>query len=140
MTHNNDDYQLTAQVGYILRRANQRHLTIFADRMPTLTSTQFAALAKLCELGAVSQNELGRHTAMDAATIKGVVDRLKKRALVTTRNDKDDQRRLYIEPTKSGRAMFEENKQNALEITEATLQDLNSKERKMFLKLLTRIT
>ena len=36
--------------------------------------------------------------------------------------------------------MFEGNKQNALEITEATLQDLNSKERKVFLKLLSRIT
>jgi len=38
-----------------------------------LTPTRFAAMAKLLEHGSLSQNELGRMTAMDIATIKGVV-------------------------------------------------------------------
>ena len=44
--------------------------------IPEVTTTQFAALAKLAEQGPLSQNQLGRATAMDAATIKGVVGRL----------------------------------------------------------------
>ncbi|MCF6320240.1 MAG: MarR family transcriptional regulator [Rhizobiaceae bacterium] len=133
-------YQLTRQVGYILRRANQRHLTIFADLIPTLTPTQFAALAKLCELGSVSQNELGRQTAMDAATIKGVIDRLKKRQLVTTRRDTDDQRRLFIEASQQGAELYNNTLAAARKISERTLQTLNQAERKTLLELLTKIT
>ena len=44
------DYALDEQVGFLLRRATQRHLAIFARQIPTLTSTQFAALAKLYQL------------------------------------------------------------------------------------------
>jgi len=134
------DYQLTVQVGYILRRANQRHLTIFAENIPALTPTQFAALAKLCELGPVSQNELGRQTAMDGATIKGVVDRLKKRGLVLTRPNADDQRRLIVEATEQGRVLFFDNIEAAQKISEKTLQTLTKKERKLFIQLLKRIT
>ena len=64
-----DDYLLDAQVGYMLRQAHQRHTTIFASLMVDgLTPTQWAALAKLKEIGPSSQNLLGRLTAMDAAT------------------------------------------------------------------------
>jgi len=133
-------YQLTSQVGYILRRANQRHLTIFANLIPTLTPTQFAALAKLCELGPISQNELGRQTAMDAATIKGVIDRLKIRNLVKTRRNADDQRRLFIEVSEEGKALFSENIAAARKISNRTLQTLDQNERRTFLELLNKIT
>ncbi len=56
-------YRLEDQIGFILRKASQRHLSIFAELVPDLTSMQFAALAKLFELGPVSQNGLGRETA-----------------------------------------------------------------------------
>ncbi len=133
-------YQLTNQVGYILRRANQRHLTIFAEHIPALTPTQFAALAKLCELGPVSQNELGRQTAMDGATIKGVVDRLRKRDLVHTRPNSDDQRRLFVEASEEGRKLYKTNIQAAKQISDKTLQSLSELEAKTFLELLAKIT
>ena len=70
-------YRLEDQVGFYLRRAGQRHAAIFAEYMTDdLTPTQWAALVKLAEFVSLSQNLLGRETAMDAATIKGVVDRL----------------------------------------------------------------
>ena len=61
-----------------------------------LTPTQFSALVKLLEVGECSQNELGRKTAMDVATIKGVVDRLRQRDLVVVRPDPADKRRSLI--------------------------------------------
>src|SRR5215467_4719631 len=74
------DYVLDAQIGFLLRVAMQRHTAIFMSRMvEQLTQTQFAALAKLYEVGACSQNQLGRLIYLDAATIKGVVDRLQAR-------------------------------------------------------------
>ena len=49
-------YVLDEQVGFVLRQAQQRHTTIFAAEMiEDLTPTQWAALAKLRELGDCSQ-------------------------------------------------------------------------------------
>ena len=67
-----------------MRIAMQRHTSIFISRMiEGLTQTQFAALAKLYEVGPCSENYLGRLMFLDAATIKGVVDRLRLRGSVT---------------------------------------------------------
>jgi len=136
---NQDDYRLDDQVGFLMRRANQRHLGVFGAHIPDMTPTQFAALAKLCELGRVSQNALGRATAMDAATIKGVIDRLRRRGYVFSSPDPDDQRRIHIEPTADGRAAFETLAPAALKATADTLAPLSAKERAQFIALLTRL-
>ena len=86
-------YVLEEQVGFILRQVWQRHATIFAREIGiNLTPTQWAALAKLTETGPCSQNALGRLTAMDVATIKGVIDRLTARGLTETSPDPEDGR------------------------------------------------
>jgi MarR family transcriptional regulator, lower aerobic nicotinate degradation pathway regulator len=134
-------YVLNAQVGFILRQAQQRHTTIFASLMiEGLTPTQWAALAKLKELGPSSQNLLGRLTAMDAATIKGVIDRLTKRGLTATKLDPADGRRLLVALTEAGVRLYERARPIAELITEETLQPLNEKERAMFMALLGRMT
>jgi DNA-binding MarR family transcriptional regulator len=134
-------YLLEEQVGFLLRQANQRHTTIFAERMiEDLTPTQWAALAKLHERGPLSQNLLGRHTAMDAATIKGVVDRLTARGLAAGEPDPTDARRLRIALTKDGRAVVRRAIAIALAITEETLKPLSATERKSLIRLLGKIT
>ncbi len=135
-----ESYRLEDQVGFILRQASQRHSAIFSGGIPDgLTPTRFAALAKLFELGAMSQNELGRRTAMDGATIKGVVDRLRARALVRTRPDPTDARRHLVELTASGRALAEQAIPAAAVISEKTLEPLNDRERETFLALLRQL-
>ncbi len=46
-------YELEAQIGFVLRRAHQRHVAIFVDCMTglALTPQQFSALAKVQEEG-----------------------------------------------------------------------------------------
>ena len=77
-------YVLEDQVGFLLRCAHQRATEVFNAVMGRfgVTPTQFAALAKLDDLGSVSQNQLGRLTRMDPATISGVVGRLIARGYV----------------------------------------------------------
>ena len=120
------DYILDAQVGFVLRQAQQRHTTIFASLMiEGLTPTQWAALAKLKEIGPSSQNLLGRLTAMDAATIKGVIDRLTKRGFTRTKPDPADGRRLLVALTDKGAALYERARPIAARITEETLAALD---------------
>jgi DNA-binding MarR family transcriptional regulator len=132
-------YVLDRQVGYLLRRATQRHLAIFAAHMPGLTPTQFAALARLCTQGAQSQNALGRATAMDAATVKGVIDRLRAKGLVTARRDRADRRRIVLEPTAAGRDAFAAATAPAHRVTAETLAPLDPGERETLVALLSRL-
>ncbi|WP_395685350.1 MarR family winged helix-turn-helix transcriptional regulator [Aestuariivirga sp.] len=134
-------YRLEDQIGFHLRRANQRHTTIFAACMPDeLTPTQWAALVRLAELESLSQNLLGRETAMDAATIKGVVDRLLRRGLVETRPDPHDGRRMLVAITASGREAVRRGVGPGEQISAQTLKPLSPPERKLLLDLLRRIS
>jgi DNA-binding MarR family transcriptional regulator len=132
-------YRLEDQVGFLLRRVNQRHLAVFAAVIPEVTTTQLAAMAKLAELGPMSQNQLGRVTAMDAATIKGVVGRLVTRRLVTTAPSEEDRRRLIVDLTPEGRVLFDSLRALGREATERTLSPLSPAERERFLALLRRL-
>jgi DNA-binding MarR family transcriptional regulator len=133
-------YVLDAQVGFLLRQAQQRHTSIFARRMlEDITPTQWAALAKLAELGPCSQNLLGRHVAMDAATIKGVVDRLVARKLIATSTDPEDNRRLLATLTDEGHAFVRRAAPLARKITEETLAPLSQPERRSLLKLIAKL-
>jgi DNA-binding MarR family transcriptional regulator len=133
-------YRLDDQVGFVLRQAQQRHAALFASLMiEGLTSTQWAALAKLAEVGATSQNRLGRLTAMDAATIKGVVDRLILRGLARAAVDGEDARRRLVELTPSGAELFARAEPRAREITQSTLAPLGEEERRVLLELLRRL-
>lgn len=134
-------YRVDQQVGFHLRQANQRHVAIFAAVMgDRLTTTQWAALTKLKEIQPCSQNQLGRETAMDVATIKGVVDRLVARDYMETAPDPNDGRRLILSLTEEGLAAIERNLDAARAVTEETLSPLTSAERMMLLELLRKIS
>lgn len=132
-------YVLDDQIGYMLRRVTQRHLAIFAEALPEVTTTQFATLARLAEKGPLSQNHLGRETAMDAATIKGVVDRLARQGLVTAMPDPGDRRRLTVALTDSGLALYQSRIETGLDISARTLDPLSPGERAQLLALLARL-
>ena len=133
-------YALDEQVGFILRQVSQRHAVIFTEQIGmNLTPTQWAALAKLSEAGPCSQNQLGRLTAMDVATIKGVIDRLTARGLTETSADPDDGRRLLVTLTRVGQATVEKIIPNALGVTGETLAPLTLRERETLVMLLSKI-
>ena len=134
------DYRVDQQIGFFLRQANQRHVAIFANRMgDRLTTTQWAALSKLREIQPTSQNQLGRETAMDVATIKGVVDRLVARDFIRSEPDPRDGRRLVLSLTQEGEAALARNVGTARSVTDETLAPLTSGERMMLIELLTKI-
>src|ERR1700735_918259 len=135
-----EPYVLDDQVGFLLRQAQQRHKTIFAAEMiDNLTPTQWAALAKLREVGDCSQNHLGRLTAMDAATIKGVIDRLTARGFTAIRPDPRDGRRILVALTPTGLDFYDRAAPIAALITNETLRPLDADERSTLVALLRRL-
>jgi DNA-binding MarR family transcriptional regulator len=134
-------YRLEEQVGFRLRRAHQRASTIFNEVMGRfdVTPTQFAALAKLHDLGPVSQNQLGRLTAMDPATILGVVGRLVRQNLARARPAPEDQRLMIIELTVEGQAQVALMKALAGDVSRRTLAPLSPAEARQLNDLLGRL-
>ncbi|MES0883935.1 MarR family winged helix-turn-helix transcriptional regulator [Roseibium sp. SCP14] len=133
-------YNLDEQVGYILRLASQRHAAIFQEHAVLgLTPTQFSALIRLNEVRQCSQNQLGRLTSMDVATIKGVVDRLRAKELIELNPDPNDKRRALISLTEKGESLIEELYDMGHVITRETLGPLTTSEQKTFLRLLKKL-
>ena len=132
-------YTLEEQIGFKLRLANQKHLEIFNRQMPDITPTQFAVLAKLRDEVCISQNHLGRLVGMDAATTKGVVDRLRKKGLVQSVPSKTDMRRLEISLTDEGIAVTAKAIATAQEISAETVGNLTPREVDRLLALLEKL-
>ena len=134
-----ESYRLQDQIGFILRKAHQRHVSIFASHIADLTPPQFAALAKLADVGETSQNQLGQLIAMDAATVKGVIDRLKARGLVKLTKHEVDKRRLLVSLTPEGRDAVARLVPAAERITAETVAPLTAKEAATLMKLLAKL-
>jgi MarR family transcriptional regulator, lower aerobic nicotinate degradation pathway regulator len=135
------DYVFEHQVGFLLRCAHQRATEVFNCVMApfAVTPTQFAALAKIDDLGSVSQNRLGRLTAMDPATISGVVGRLIARGFVRQSPDRTDARLLRLALTPAGRLATSQMKAAAAEVSRRTLAPLRPGQCEALLRALARI-
>jgi DNA-binding MarR family transcriptional regulator len=134
-------FSVEDHIGFLLRRAHQRHAAIFTAGMAhaELTPTQFTALLKTVELGRITQNHLGRLAAMDPATIQGVVRRLTARGLMRRGPDKMDRRTAVLEPTEAGVALIASAVACARKAHEAALSPLAPAERDQVMSLLRKM-
>ncbi len=134
-------YVLEEQVGFLLRKANQRHRLIFSTEVDNeIAPAQFSVLAKLHEIGAVSQNQLGRLIALDSATVKGVVERLLAAGYVRRERSPDDARLRIIQLTDEGSATIERLLPVADRITGLTLAPLSERDAETLVRLLSTIS
>ena len=134
-------YVLEDQIGHLLRRAHQRATAVFLEVMDefALTPTQYAALVKIGEVGEISQNHLGRLTAMDPATSQGVIRRLEARGLIELRPDPDDRRRTLLSLSTAGRRSLPAAIGRGRAITARTLAPLDADEQAILLGLLKKL-
>ncbi len=138
---NEAPYDVTEQIGHLLRKAYQRHTAIFQQNAcdTQLTSIQFVTLCALRDHGPSSQAELIKATAVDQATIRGIVDRLKARNLVELSPDPDDRRKVIVGLTDAGRTLLDAMIPCARQISELTMGSLNAAERVAILFLLRKM-
>jgi len=124
------NYDLSDQIGHLLRRAYQRHTAIFQRRISDLdvTAIQFAVLVTIRDGGVMPLTRIGAATAIDPATLRGVISRLGERGLITSQNDEADRRQRLVSLTPKGRDLVERLLPDAAEITRETLSPLNPAE------------
>ncbi|KKB62376.1 MarR family transcriptional regulator [Robbsia andropogonis] len=135
------DYDVQQQIGHLLRKAYQRHLAIFSQNIadPQLTAVQFAVLSASRRMGPSSMSDLGKATAIDAATARGIIERLRARGLIALRTDASDRRKTVVELTEAGVQRVAEATPSAARISELTMAELTAVERVAVLFLLRKL-
>lgn len=125
------DYDFTEQVGHLLRRAYQRHVAIFQQTIPDsqLTAAQFVVLCAVNDRQSCSLSEIVRATAIDQATVRGIIERLKTRELIAVSHDPGDRRKVVVTVTPAGLDLIRETVPFAKQISEQTFGGLNPAER-----------
>jgi DNA-binding MarR family transcriptional regulator len=131
MSPRKDLYDFQDQIGHLLRRAYQRHVSIFQEAIPDsqLTAAQFVALSAVKARKGWSLNDIVKATTIDQATIRGVVERLKARGLIEVLPDPTDGRKLVVSATKLGEELIDQTVPFAMQVTERTYGALNPGER-----------
>lgn len=134
-------YDLPSHPAHLVRRVHQRATLCFQQVMAgeSLSPTQFAALATILKMGEISQNHLGRLTAMDPSTISLVVRKLLKEKLVYRSSSDSDQRLSILRLTDKGTRYTIERLSRSVEVGERLLAPLNKAEQAILLDLLGRI-
>ncbi|MBC7204333.1 MAG: MarR family transcriptional regulator [Pusillimonas sp.] len=134
-------YDFSEQIGHLLRRAYQRHVALFQQTIPDtqLTAVQFVVLCAVRECGACSLSEIVKRTAIDQATVRGVIDRLKARELIVVRHNDADRRKVLVSLTPAGLELVEVIVPFAFEITEKTFNGFNPAERLALIYLLNKM-
>lgn len=141
-TSSANDYRFSEQIGHLLRRAYQRHMAIFRETVPDsqLTASQFIVLCSIRDLDGAEIPAIVAATAIDEPTIRGIVERLKWRSLVTVEHEPGDTRHMRISLTPAGAEVIEQTVPFARQISEQTFGELDRNERTALLALLRRIS
>src|SRR3546814_16654302 len=95
-------------------------------------------MARLHEMGKLSQNRLGRLAAMDPATIQGVIRRLHERGFIERLADPTDRRRMVLSLSPRGQETVVRLLESANRIGDQILAPLSRDETAVFLGPLKR--
>jgi DNA-binding MarR family transcriptional regulator len=132
---------LDEHVGHLLRKAHQRASGILLATLgeQNLTPTQYFAMARLRDRSQLSQNLLGRLSAMDPATIQGVIHRLMDRGFVRRSPDPKDRRRMVLQLTGRGEMVVDNLNTALARVNDTILDPLSPAERGQFVDMLQRL-
>lgn len=126
--------------GHLIRRAQQRHESIWASTVPSaVTSVQYGVL--LCIHGSplLSQIAVGSMTSLDKSSIADVVARLERRGLISRVPDSLDGRRHLIDLTQEGASVVETLGPDVLKVQALLFEPLSRSERTSFIRLMKQV-
>src|SRR5690606_20965973 len=131
---------LAGHTGFLVRRAQQAHLAVWAREVGSrLTNVQFGVLNVLAGLGEASQRELCDALDLDRSTVAGLVARLESRRLVERGRAPGDRRRNVVRLTPAGRETLAELVPAAARVDEVLTAGLSDADRNTLRRLLTAV-
>jgi MarR family transcriptional regulator, lower aerobic nicotinate degradation pathway regulator len=135
-------FDFTQAPGYLIRRAHQTSMAIFAEELASfeVTALQFAILQALVDEPGADQITVAQRVALDAATSGSVILRLEDRGWLHREPSPTDKRRKLLWLTSEGQTQALAMKKHAKKVQQRLLQALSEPEQEQFVALLKRIS
>jgi DNA-binding MarR family transcriptional regulator len=135
-------FDFTQAPGYLIRRAHQTSMAIFAEELADfdVTSLQFAILQSLIDEPGADQITVAQRVALDAATSGSIIMRLEERGWLRREPSPTDKRRKLLWLTPEGERFAIEMKKPARKVQQRLLGNLSDAERDQFIAMLKRIS
>lgn len=133
------EFPLNVHNAHLIRRAHQRATALFQQMLGAnkVTPTQLAVLGTLHDCPDLPQNELGRRTAIDTATLSSMLRRLEAAGLIERLPSPQDQRVQLVRLSAEGRALTAPLIPISMQLSAAVLEPIPPAERARFVELLT---
>ncbi|OXR47964.1 MarR family transcriptional regulator [Pusillimonas sp. T2] len=130
--------KLYGRPGFLLRRAHQISVALFEHSCKelSLTPAQFGVLYVVNRVSPIDQATLSRCLGFDKVTTLHVVRVLENRGLLSRSQSIKDARKLDIELTSDGQAIFEKAMPLAVQAATQLLKPLTPDQQEVFLELL----
>jgi MarR family transcriptional regulator, lower aerobic nicotinate degradation pathway regulator len=136
-----DLHDLSHRPGFLLRKAHQLAVAIFAEEIGKLplTPPQHNVLSALMANPGCHQTEIGRIVGYDRATVGAVLAGLESRGLVEKNGSELDRRLKTLTLTGKGRNLLNASNAAMDRINQRILEPLATYERPIFIALLARL-
>jgi DNA-binding MarR family transcriptional regulator len=134
-------WPLSERPGFLIRRLHQIHVALFQEACGDfeVTPLQYSLLSALAVRKTADQTTLAADIALDRTTTTGALKRLAARNFVERAVDNEDRRARLCRLTPAGAALLAKIEASARAAHRATLENLNERERAMFIEMMQRI-
>jgi MarR family transcriptional regulator, lower aerobic nicotinate degradation pathway regulator len=134
-------FDFTQAPGYLIRRAHQTSMAIFAEELGSfeVTALQFAIMQALVDQPGADQITVAQRVALDAATSGSVILRLEDRGWLRREPSPTDKRRKLLWLTPEGEKMAIDMKKPARKVQQRLLETLDEEEKLQMLRLLKKV-
>ncbi len=134
-------HDLSHRPGFLLRKAHQVAVAIFADEVGrlALTPPQHNVLSAILAHPGSHQAQLSKLVGYDRATVGALLVALEARGLLTRRPSADDKRLRTLTLTPAGKKLLAASAQAMGRINERIVAPLEPYERALFIALLAKI-
>lgn len=132
---------LENQVGHLLRRVFHKARGRMQKKIAEtgLSPMQTAAMTSLRKLGPTSQNKLGRRIGMEPGNVHGLVDRLLKKGMITSKFVDEGPGLHILDLTDEGQKIVDMVIPLGAEANKETLAPLSPEEQEQFMDYLRRL-
>jgi DNA-binding MarR family transcriptional regulator len=134
-------WPLSERPGFLIRRLHQIHVALFQEACGDfeVTPLQYSLLSALAVRKTADQTTLAADIALDRTTTTGALKRLAARNFVERAVDNEDRRARLCRLTPAGAVRLAKIEASARAAHRATLENLNERERAMFIEMMQRI-
>ncbi len=132
---------LNDELGWLIARSRRHVFRHAHERLERIGASMFIfpLLRRVVEVGAMSQLELARQTAQHPAAVCRTLEEMERRRLVRRARDARDRRRVLVNATPQGRALYDRLHPEVIEGVDEALRMLSRAERTKLRALLRKL-